>query len=240
MYRWALLFLALLFAAVAGPADAQQHTCVLTISLIDDVQVNNLDFNLLYGSADGEIEGSGSNADCVRALTGNGIIAVNDKDDIDRLEVAVVQLTAFSGPVTMLGCRFFYDTEVPTAADFSIVVTNAGVGGEDDNVRPLPKVKVTNVACPGTLPLTTTTLGETTTTTTTLPSSDVCGVVVSGGVSPTASDALAALASAVGVRACDPCNCDADGNGSVTATDALLILRAAVGSPSNLDCPPCV
>jgi hypothetical protein len=73
-------------------------------------------------------------------------------------------------------------------------------------------------------------------TTTTLPSSG-CGDANGGGL--TASDALFALQSAVGLRQCAACLCDADGNGAVGAADALRILRAAVGQSVALLCPLC-
>ncbi|HYC55601.1 MAG TPA: hypothetical protein VEL28_11775 [Candidatus Binatia bacterium] len=238
MYARVFAALAAAVFLFAAQADAQQHTCVLTISLTDDVEVNNLDFSVGYGSADGEIEGIGNDADCVRAVAGSGIMAVNDKDDLKRLEVALVLVNRFSGPRRLLGCRFFWDSAPPTAGEFSVVVSNAGVDGQDDNVRPLPKVKVTEVECPGVLPLPTTTTS--TSTTTTIEPADTCGVVVSGGETPKASDALAALSAAVFIGTCQLCICDVDDNGLVTATDALAILRAAVGSPSNLGCPPCV
>ena len=55
----------------------------------------------------------------------------------------------------------------------------------------------------------------------------------------TATDALFALAAAVGVQSCSVCLCDVDTNGQVTASDALRILAFAVGQPVTLDCPQC-
>ncbi len=66
-----------------------------------------------------------------------------------------------------------------------------------------------------------------------------CGQPQSTGSSPTASDALAVLKSAVGLPTnCDttPCVCDVNGNGSVTSSDALQVLQAAVGAPGLLAC----
>jgi bacterioferritin-associated ferredoxin len=53
-----------------------------------------------------------------------------------------------------------------------------------------------------------------------------------------ASDALAALRSAVGVSSgCGSCACDVNSSSSITASDALTILRLAVGQPVTLNCP---
>jgi hypothetical protein len=71
----------------------------------------------------------------------------------------------------------------------------------------------------------------------------VCGDAnESGNSSPadiTASDALLALRSAVGLVVCERCRCDVDASGVVTATDALNLLRYAVGIAVTLVCPPC-
>lgn len=53
----------------------------------------------------------------------------------------------------------------------------------------------------------------------------------------TATDALLALAAAVGLGECDPVRCDTDASGAVTASDALAILNSAVGIPVVLSCP---
>jgi hypothetical protein len=55
-----------------------------------------------------------------------------------------------------------------------------------------------------------------------------------------ASDALFALQTSVGIRECAACICDVDTSGSVTTTDALAILTIGVGTPSVvLDCAAC-
>lgn len=54
-----------------------------------------------------------------------------------------------------------------------------------------------------------------------------------------ASDGLAALQAAIGLRDCPPCLCDANGSGAATAVDALAILQSAVGLPVPLECPEC-
>lgn len=53
----------------------------------------------------------------------------------------------------------------------------------------------------------------------------------------TATDALIALSSAVGLADCSPSRCDVDDDGAVSASDALAILNAAVGIPVVLSCP---
>jgi len=75
------------------------------------------------------------------------------------------------------------------------------------------------------------------TTTTTLPAVD-CGDASADGT-VTASDALAALRTAVGNGTCDLCICDTDSSGTIAASDALRVLRAAVGQVVSLDCVNC-
>jgi hypothetical protein len=78
------------------------------------------------------------------------------------------------------------------------------------------------------------------TTTTTLSQPDRCGHPVSSGSgSPTASDVLYVLQTAVGVGACDACVCDIDGDGVVTVRDALGLLFRVTLSLGELGCPPC-
>ncbi len=67
-----------------------------------------------------------------------------------------------------------------------------------------------------------------------------CGQPKSAGDTPTASDALEVLKTAVGSSSCggrDSCICDVDSSTSVTATDALRVLRKAVGQSVTLTCP---
>jgi hypothetical protein len=98
-------------------------------------------------------------------------------------------------------------------------------------------------------PVTVTTLLSTSTTvstsmppatSTTLKPADPCADATDDGV-VTATDALAALQTAVGSNSCEACRCDVDGSGEITATDALVILRIAVGSfdVNGTGCPPC-
>jgi cysteine-rich repeat protein len=70
----------------------------------------------------------------------------------------------------------------------------------------------------------------------------VCGLVACGDPNDddnwTASDALFALNSAVGVNSCDECVCDVDASGLVAATDALRLLNFAISVPGiTLNCP---
>jgi hypothetical protein len=53
-----------------------------------------------------------------------------------------------------------------------------------------------------------------------------------------ASDALAALRTAVGINSgCGSCACDVNNSASITASDALTILRVSVGQALTLGCP---
>jgi hypothetical protein len=74
------------------------------------------------------------------------------------------------------------------------------------------------------------------TTTTTLPQS-LCGDANADG-KITASDALAALKTAVGSTTCPLFRCDYNGDTKITASDALAILRKAVGQDVPPKCPP--
>ncbi len=67
----------------------------------------------------------------------------------------------------------------------------------------------------------------------------VCGDT-GGADGVSATDALIALANAVGAGPCMTCLCDVDGGGTVTATDALLILQSGVGQPVTLGCNACL
>ncbi|MFN2375553.1 MAG: hypothetical protein ABR538_03390 [Candidatus Binatia bacterium] len=232
-------FATVLLLGVAGAAAAQpDNTCVFTIAMTAGTDVNNLDFEVDYKAAVGNVEGTATRPECTRAINGQAFVSFHDDDENSILTGAVIRLTKFSAPITLAGCRIFYDSNEPIPGEFIITVTNAGRDGEDDNVMPKPTMAVTTVECPGELPeVTTTTLPETTTT---LPGGGGdCGVPLSGGVKPNASDALFALKAAVGVGECELCVCDVNSSGSVAAGDALAILRAAVGSEAVLDCPPC-
>jgi hypothetical protein len=66
-----------------------------------------------------------------------------------------------------------------------------------------------------------------------------CGQPIGSGSNPTATDALATLGAAVGLRECETCVCDVDGSDTITATDALRVLSVAIGIPQALLCPPC-
>jgi hypothetical protein len=89
-----------------------------------------------------------------------------------------------------------------------------------------------------TLPTTTTssmpTSSSSTSSTTTIP--EYCGDANHDG-DVTASDALAALRTAVGLPQCELLDCDIDGNFAVTANDALAVLRMAVGFVIPGACP---
>jgi hypothetical protein len=228
---------------VAAPVRAQDHTCVFLLSMTDGAAVGNLDFTVDYNGLDGDLEGTGSNPVCRRALSGSAFVAFNDNDVTRKLLVSVIRLTNFSAPVPLVGCRVFYDTDVPVAGDFVITVTNASSGGSDEQITPKPKVKVTSIECPGQLPSATSTTTTTTTslpvTTSTVPLDGRCGFPATDGEKPGAADALATLRAAVGLRECPLCVCDIDDSGKVTASDALAVLRAAVGVQIGLNCPSC-
>jgi hypothetical protein len=64
-----------------------------------------------------------------------------------------------------------------------------------------------------------------------------CGQPVSNGATPTASDCLYILKTAVGAETCTPeCICDVNAAGGVTASDALTCLKKAVGQNVQLNC----
>lgn len=77
-----------------------------------------------------------------------------------------------------------------------------------------------------------------TTTTTTLAPGALCGDANDSG-SLSASDALAALRTAVGTGSCPLCVCDVNSSGGIVSSDALAILRAAVGQAVTLACTDC-
>lgn len=231
-----LSIVALLCTATLAPA-APAQTCVFTLGMSSGVDVNSLDFQVKYLGADGFIGGTERFPECANALNGQAFAAFRDDDAAKQLTVSLVRLSYFSAPTNLVGCRFYYDDLVPAPGDFTTVVTNASRDAEDEQVTPKPVIVVTSIECPGVLPTPTTLPPDTTTTT--LAGNAGCGVPVSGGDKPTASDALRALKAAVGTASCPLCVCDVNSNGSVAAADALAILRAAVGVATPLVCPPC-
>jgi hypothetical protein len=68
-------------------------------------------------------------------------------------------------------------------------------------------------------------------------STRACGVPVTGGARPLATDALFVLRTGVDLEDCDLRVCDLDDSGAVSATDALTDLLAAVSSQSPSGCP---
>jgi len=67
-----------------------------------------------------------------------------------------------------------------------------------------------------------------------------CGQPKTGGLAPTASDALEVLRTAVGSSKCgglNTCICDVDASQNVTAGDALVVLKKAVGQDVAMTCP---
>jgi len=74
------------------------------------------------------------------------------------------------------------------------------------------------------------------------PSVGGCGQPVSDGPEPTATDAMAILAYAVGLSSeCVGCIWDVNNSGgytNVTAIDAVLVLKRAVGEDVQLSCCP--
>jgi hypothetical protein len=221
-------------------SGASAGSCVITVSLESGADINNLDFKVDYSATDGNVEGTPTRPDCVRALGNQTLASFHDDDANQQLLVSFVRLSHFSAPTPLVACRFFYDALEPFAGDFSVIVTNAARDGEDNNVLPAPQIAVSDVECPGVFPeLTTTTLTDDTTTTTLVAGEERCGFPVSDGEKPAASDALYTLKAAVGSVQCALCVCDVDDSGAVGAGDALVILRAAVGTGASLDCPAC-
>jgi hypothetical protein len=235
-----LTFAGVLLAASAASAA----TCVFTLSMSSGTDLNNLDLTVDYSGTDnGNVEGTATRPECVRAIGGQTFASFHDDDAGHKLLVSFIRLTHFSAPTPLAACKFFYDTLEPLPSDFNVLVTNAGRDGEDNNVVPLPVVAVSKVECPGELPEVTTTTSTTllpdTTTTTITSDGDRCGFPITDGETPAASDALFALKAAVGGATCALCVCDVDDSGKVGAGDALAILRAAVGGEITLDCPAC-
>jgi hypothetical protein len=233
-------------ALAPPPAPAQDHTCVVMVTMTSGTEVNNLDFSVNYSDLDGEIEGLGQNPTC-RVVLANSFVAYNDDDAAKRMGVGIIRLAKFSAPRDLFACRVFYDTMLPVPGEFRFTVSNATRDGEDEQISPKPQIAVTSIDCPGQLPdspTTTTTSTTSTTTTSTTTTTTIgngrCGFPATDGENPSAADALSALKAAVGILTCPLCVCDVDGGGSVGASDALAILRAAVGLGVNLNCPACV
>ncbi len=63
-----------------------------------------------------------------------------------------------------------------------------------------------------------------------------CGVPISRGLRPTATDALFALRTSVGLEQCSLCECDVNTSGTTTVADALAMLSSSVGIEVSFDC----
>jgi len=127
-------------------------------------------------------------------------------------------------------------------ADLATPENNDGDTGTLPDSEPCtPATTTTAPPTTSTLPATTTTEPASTTTlattTTTVLETGDCGDA-NNDDAITASDALAALRTAVGSSSCVPTVCDVDNNGSIAASDALRILQRAVGGDVVLTCPP--
>ncbi len=229
--------------------------CVIKFALRDAVELSNIQFSTSYVSADGELDGSGRSVACASAV-GGALAAFRDKEDLRLVESAIIRVGTFAGPREISACCFTYGLQPPLAGNFSITVTDAGrpsaVPGEVEEVFPRPRMRISAIECPGSLPdgLSTTTTTTTSTTnsststtfvstSTTLAVAGRCGFPQSDGDKPLASDALFVLQAGVKLRSCAVCICDMDGNGTVAASDALATLRASVGLPTDFLCPLC-
>jgi hypothetical protein len=139
-------------------------------------------------------------------------------------------------------------TTPPTTSTLQATTTTTVAAATTTTLVPTTTLPPTTTSVPATtsttaLPETTTTTREPTTTTapastTTTLEAVTCGDA-SGDDSITASDALAALRTAVGSATCAVCICDVNQSGAVNASDALAVLKHAVGSGVSLACPTC-
>jgi hypothetical protein len=243
-----LALAALALLAGAATRASAQTSCIVSFELRNTGAFNSFDFEVDYSAASGDFEGTLGEVNCRDGVLG-AFTAYRDEDSARRVSATLATLTQFHGPLVLVGCRFLVGASVPSAGDFVVSTTAAGrlVDGDEVEVNPPPSLKVL-VECPGQFPadvtttttVTSTTLEVASTTSTTLQAGDGdCGQPVSTGASPSATDALFTLQTAVDQRSCPLCVCDVDDSGAVVASDALAILRASVGVSTSLECPVC-
>ena len=63
-----------------------------------------------------------------------------------------------------------------------------------------------------------------------------CGQPVSVGPTPTVTDSLSILRTAIGAGSCDLSVCDVDGSCAITASDALRLLSLVTGTDIEINC----
>lgn len=238
----------------AMPVRAQVSDCDIALSVGATPEVGAIQVLLTYDPAAGFILGEGADAQCSTLIV-HDIDTHNHNVATATVRSAIVTLVPLVGPAPLLTCRFRAIGTVPDASAFTAVAVETVAPAPSFASLPNPLLTVGVGACEGvttttttSTTTTTTTTSSTSTTTTTMPStttttmaaSGSCGLPVSAGPLPTATDALAVLRAAVGLLVCAPCVCDADSSGAITATDALIVLRAAVGIADARMCPPCV
>ena len=224
----------------------------------------SLGFEIPYDTLDGRFLGVGEGAYCHRIVAADSAYLFN-ANEFEYLSLSFVfpSPAIDETPVELASCLFAKNlaAAAPEPGDFEFLLFEAKDPDEEE-VQPLPTLRVSSVEC-GVATTTTTTTTSTTTTTTTTTTMKVtsssstststtvlppttsstmpfvpCGDPNSDGKF-TASDALYVLRAAVGSLSCAASVCDVQGRNGINAADALLLLRIAVGllTPDVVDCP---
>jgi hypothetical protein len=123
----------------------------LDLELVSDVPIGALQLEIGYESIGDSFVGSGGAVECVSLVTQSGTFsAFNDHEDLRRVSAAFINLTGIGGvgPLALMRCLLQVGGVLPTASDFTIVVTDAS---EIDlsPVDPPPVVRVSRIELAG-------------------------------------------------------------------------------------------
>jgi hypothetical protein len=224
--------------------------------------LKSLGFEVAYDTLDGRFLGVGEDAICRRLVAAESDYLFN-ANEFEYLSLFFVfpDPAIDDMPVELASCLFAKKlaAAAPQPEDFEFLLFEAKDQDEEE-VQPLPALRVSGVECGVATTTTTTTTSTTTTTTTTLKVTTSSSTSTSVTVLPpttsstlpfvpcgdpnadgrfTAADALYVLRAAVGSLTCPASVCDVQGRNGINAADALLLLRIAVGllTPDTVDCP---
>lgn len=124
----------------------------MEVELVSDVPVGALQLEIGYaGLVDDSFVGSGPSVDCRSLVAQFGVFdAFNDHEDLRIVSAAFISLTGIGGggPLELMRCALHVGGNLPTAEDFSIVVTDAS----DLDLAPLvppPLVRISRIELTG-------------------------------------------------------------------------------------------
>ncbi len=215
------------------------QSCTIDIDITSEhADIGSLQFHVDFGDAAGSIASAG---DCTGRAGGTPVF--NLQPEFPRLNAAIISLSPFSAPRTVVTCEFA-DSGPVHGSDFAVMVESASDSLAFE-LNPLPTMAVRPRGCQ-------TSCGDGN-----VDDDEDCddgNIAADDGCSPacrweqlcgdpndngsiTATDALLTLQAAVGLFSCPLYVCDVDGNPGLSATDALRVLLRTVNSSIVLMCP---